>query len=171
VRVLGIDPGSQITGYGVIDFHGQRHRHIDSGCIDTRRGELPQRLRAIFEGVSALIDRHQPDELAIEMVFVARNPDSALKLGQARGVAIAAGAVASLPVFQYSPRQVKQAVVGSGSAAKQQIQHMISVLLSLRDQPLEDAADALGVAICHGHSRAGLVRMPGVKGLKRGRYT
>jgi crossover junction endodeoxyribonuclease RuvC len=169
VRVIGIDPGSQVTGYGIVDFNRQQHRHVASGCIQTRNGELPERLRIIFEGITALIETHRPDELAIEMVFVSRNADSALKLGQARGVAMAAGAVASLPVFQYSPRQVKQAVVGTGSAAKEQMQHMVSVLLALRETPAQDAADALGVAICHGHSRSGLAKMVEVQGIRRGR--
>lgn len=169
MRIIGIDPGSQVTGYGIVEFDRQRHRHIASGCIQTRTGQLPERLRLIFEGVTALIETHQPDELAIEMVFVSRNADSALKLGQARGVAMAAGAVASLPVFQYSPRQIKQAVVGSGAAAKEQVQHMVSVLLALREMPGQDAADALGVAICHGHSRSSLAKMAEVQGIRRGR--
>ena len=169
-RILGIDPGSRITGYGVIDIEGQHLHHVASGCIRTGEAELADRLRVIFEGVSGLIREQQPAEFAIERVFVNRNADSALKLGQARGAALVAGVTQALPVFEYSATQVKQALVGRGHADKVQIQHMVRVLLALSAEPQEDAADALAVAICHGHTRASLNRMNGVRGQRGGRY-
>ena len=147
-RVLGIDPGSRTTGYGVIE-EGDTLRYVASGCIETTRGPFPGRLADIFRGVEAVIAEHAPDEFVIEEVFVARNPQSAIKLGQARGVAIAAAVDAGLPVSEYAARSVKQAVVGTGRATKEQVQYMVRVLLSLSEAPKSDAADALAVAICH----------------------
>ena len=147
-RVLGIDPGSRTTGYGVIE-EGETLRYVASGCIETTRGAFPGRLADIFRGVEAVIAEHAPDEFVIEEVFVARNPQSALKLGQARGAAIAAAVDADLPVSEYAARSVKQAVVGTGRATKEQVQYMVRVLLSLSAPPPSDAADALAVAICH----------------------
>ncbi len=152
VRILGIDPGSRITGYGVIDFHQNHARHVASGCIHLRGGDLTARLRAIFDGIAAIVDGEGPVELAVEQVFFHRNAASALKLGQARGAALMAGVTRGLPLFEYSPTQVKQAVTGRGHAAKGQVQHMIKMLLCLRELPASDAADALAVAICHGHT-------------------
>lgn len=148
-RVLGIDPGSRTTGYGVIEAVGDTLRYVASGCVETTRGAFPGRLADIFRGVEAVIAEHAPDEFVIEEVFVARNPQSALKLGQARGAAIAAAVDADLPVSEYAARSVKQAVVGTGRATKEQVQYMVRVLLSLSAAPPSDAADALAVAICH----------------------
>ena len=171
IRILGIDPGSRITGYGIIEVEGNHNRYVTSGCVRTIHKALPDRLRVIFEGVQELISTYQPDEMAIEQVFMHRNADSALKLGQARGSAICAGVTASLPVGEYSPRSIKQAVVGKGSANKAQVQHMVRTLLALSDTPQEDAADALAVALCHGHTCQGLTRMKldEVKGKRGGR--
>ncbi|MFT3741733.1 MAG: crossover junction endodeoxyribonuclease RuvC [Gammaproteobacteria bacterium] len=152
--ILGIDPGSRITGYGVIRSDGSRHQYIASGVIRTSAELLPQRLGEIFKAVSALIDQHLPGEIAIEEVFMARNPNSALKLGQARGAALAAIAHKGIQAIgQYSPRRIKQAIVGYGAAEKHQIQHMIKCLLNLTGTLSKDAADALAVAICHAQHR------------------
>jgi crossover junction endodeoxyribonuclease RuvC len=151
VRILGIDPGSRVTGYGIIDFEGQRVRHVASGCIHVRGDHLGERLRMIFDGIVDIVERESPIELAVEQIFMHRNAASALKLGQARGAALMAGVSRGLPLFEYTPTQVKRAVTGKGHAAKEQIQHMVKVLLSLHEAPASDAADALAVAICHGH--------------------
>ena len=152
VRILGLDPGSRRTGFGLIDTAGGTMRLIAHGCLDVSRAEPAQRLRLIFEGLQRLLGEHGPAEVAIERVFVSRNPDSALKLGQARGAALCA-LPAGLPVFEYAPRAIKLALVGSGAAEKPQVAHMVSVLLALQDRPGADAADALAVAICHAHAR------------------
>lgn len=148
-RILGVDPGSRLTGYGVIDVQSGALRYVASGCIDTSKGVFTKRLAGIYRGIEAVIAEHEPDEFVIEEVFVARNPQSALKLGQARGVAIAAAVNAELPVSEYAARLVKQAVVGTGSATKAQVQYMVRALLALSAEPASDAADALAVAICH----------------------
>jgi crossover junction endodeoxyribonuclease RuvC len=163
IRILGIDPGSRITGYGIIETQGSRHTHCINGCIRLPSTNFPERLRLIFEALSEIIEIHQPHEVAIEQVFVNRNPAAALKLGQARGAAICAAVTRRLSVAEYSPREVKLAVVGSGAADKVQVQHMVRVLLSLDTTPTPDAADALGIALCHSHTRAGLARL-GVSG-------
>lgn len=150
-RVLGIDPGSRITGFGLIDETATGLRYIASGCIRVKEGSFPERLKQIFEGVDAVVREHHPDQLAIEQVFMHKNADSALKLGQARGAAICAVFAHELPVFEYAARQVKQALVGSGSAEKSQVQHMVRILLGLRGEIQTDAGDALGVALCHIH--------------------
>lgn len=160
-RVIGIDPGSLITGYAVIDADNGRHRHVTSGCLRLPRGELPVRLRCIFESLGEIIAEYRPDEMAVEQVFVSRNPASAIKLGQARGAAICAGAAAELDVAEYSAAEIKQAIVGRGHADKRQIQHMVRVLLNLQGKLQADAADALAVAlthaqIAHTRSRAGI---------------
>jgi crossover junction endodeoxyribonuclease RuvC len=147
--VLGIDPGSRITGYGVIETEGRAIRWIASGTIRTGEGALPERLGEIYRGVATLIGEHDVEAVAVEQVFLARNPASALKLGHARGVVIAAAVATGLPVFEYAARSVKQAVVGTGRATKPQVQHMVRVLLQLAATPREDAADALAIAICH----------------------
>ena len=168
-RILGIDPGSQITGYGIIEVVGNRSYYHHSGCIRTPSEQpLPERLKLIFESLNELIAAYRPDEMAVEQVFMHRNPDSALKLGQARGVAICAGVLAALPISEYAPRVVKQAVVGSGGASKEQVQHMIRALLNLTTLPAADAADALAVALCHGHTLQTLKRLGGYA-LPRGR--
>ncbi len=156
MKVLGIDPGSRITGYGVIIKEGNRLIHVDNGAVFTDpRAEFPLRLLTVYRGLSEIIDRHRPDAMAVENIFFATNVQSALKLGQARGAAIVAGVNAGLPVFEYTALQVKQAVVGHGRAAKDQVQKMLRVLLNLPEIAQEDASDALAVAVCHAHS-AGL---------------
>lgn len=148
-RILGIDPGSRLTGFGIIDADGTRVRHVINGAIRTADGPFPQRLRCIFEQLSLVLDEYRPDAVAVEQVFVNRNVDSALKLGQARGAAICAAVIRDLPVAEYAPMQIKQAVVGSGGANKEQVQFMVRALLKI-NQPLQpDAADALAVALCH----------------------
>jgi crossover junction endodeoxyribonuclease RuvC len=150
-RILGIDPGSRLTGFGVIDLDGRDSHYVASGCIRVTGADLPTKLGIIFHGISQLLDSHQPDLFTIERVFMHQNPDSALKLGQARGAAICAAVARQLPVAEYSPTQIKQAVVGHGHADKQQVQHMVTLLLSLSERPPEDAADALAAALCHGY--------------------
>ncbi len=152
VRVLGLDPGSRRTGFGVIDCEGNLHTHIASGCIAAQGEAIATRLRTIFEGIEHLIATYRPDEVAIERVFVNRNVDSAMKLGQARGAALCA-VPAGTAVFEYAPRAIKLAVVGSGGAEKAQVAHMMKVLLQLALLPQADAGDALAVALCHAHSR------------------
>ena len=160
-RILGIDPGSRTTGYGIIASDGMRSVHVASGCIRVDGRELPQRLGEIFRQVSDVVREFAPEEMAIEQVFMARNAASALKLGQARGAAICAGVTAGLPVFEYSPRSVKLSVVGTGAADKAQVQHMVARLLDLRQKLAEDQADALAVALSHAHAAttlAGIVQ-------------
>jgi crossover junction endodeoxyribonuclease RuvC len=158
-RILGIDPGSRLTGFGVIETDGARTAHVASGCLLARAQSLALRLRSIFEGITEVIVSHRPEEMAIERVFLHRNPDSALKLGQARGAAICASAMLGVPVFEYTSTQVKQAVVGGGHAAKAQIQYMVRLLLNLPQVPQADAADALAVALCHGHRQRPIARL------------
>ena len=148
-RVLGIDPGSRATGYGIIDSASGQIRYIASGCIRTRDGQLAGRLGEIHDGVRQLIAEFAPDVAAVEQVFVARSASSALKLGQARGAALSALVVAELDVAEYAPRRVKQAITGTGAATKHQVQHMVRLLLNLPRAPGADAADALAIAICH----------------------
>ena len=155
-RILGIDPGSRTTGYGIIEIpsattRGARDKlsYISSGCIKSGVGEMPDRLGIIYQGLREIVAEFQPDEVAIERVFLAKNPSSALKLGQARGVAIAAVVASKLGVSEYAAREVKLAVTGTGGADKAQVQHMVRVLLKLAGTPAEDAADALAIAICH----------------------
>lgn len=150
VRVLGIDPGTRSTGYGLVEVAQGRITYIASGCIRPAAGAMAQRLGEIQAGVRELIAAHGPSQLAIEEVFMSRNPQAALKLGQARGVAMATAVAAGLEVFEYAPRTVKKAVVGTGGATKAQVQHMVRILLNLRGGRLAaDAADALAIAICH----------------------
>ena len=168
--ILGIDPGSRTTGYGVINVVGAKNEYVASGCIRIKGDELPDRLNQVFDGVNEVIRQFCPQEMAIEQVFMARNADSALKLGQARGVAIVAATQQGLPVFEYSARSVKQAVVGKGAADKVQVQHMVSHILKLPGLPQADAADALAIALCHAHTRVGMVKMAGVTGRRQGRW-
>ncbi len=153
--ILAIDPGSRLTGYGVVHVHGRALSYCASGCIRTKGAALPARLGEIYRSVVELIEQYQPDEFAIENVFLARNAQSALKLGQARGVAIAAAVAAELPIYEYAARQVKLAVVGTGRANKVQVQHMVQVLLDLSGAPQADAADALAIAVCHVNTASG----------------
>lgn len=160
--ILGIDPGSRLTGYGVIRQVGMQFQYLASGCIRLNpTDDLAQRLLDIFNGISEIIVQTQPTVFAIEQVFMARNADSALKLGQARGAAIVAAKNNALDVFEYSARQVKQAVVGTGAADKAQVQHMVRTILKLPANPQADAADALAVALCHGHTQQSLVSLVG----------
>ncbi|TLZ26004.1 MAG: crossover junction endodeoxyribonuclease RuvC [Gammaproteobacteria bacterium] len=152
MRVLGLDPGSRRTGFGVIDCCRGKLTVVAHGCLNVAAAAPTARLRILFEGLQALVSEHHPTEVAVERVFVSRNADSALKLGQARGAALCA-VPAAVPVFEYAPRAVKLAVVGSGGAEKFQVAHMIRELLSLAERPGADAADALAVAVCHAHSR------------------
>jgi crossover junction endodeoxyribonuclease RuvC len=161
LRIIGIDPGSRITGYGIIDSDGRRSRYVISGCVAISGENLAARLNVVFQEVNNLIQAHRPHELAIEQVFMARNAASALKLGHARGAAICAAVSHGLPVAEYSARSIKQAVVGRGGASKEQIQHMVRYLLDLSGSPRADAADALAVALCHAHTGATLNRLPG----------
>lgn len=152
MKILGIDPGLRTTGFGLIEKQGQRIFYLASGTIKTIDGALPDRLKTIFTGVAEIISRYQPDCAAIEKVFVNVNPQSTLLLGQARGAAICALVHAHLSVAEYTALQVKQSVVGNGKAKKEQVQEMVRRLLQLPSVPGPDAADALGVAICHAHS-------------------
>jgi crossover junction endodeoxyribonuclease RuvC len=152
-RVLGLDPGSQRTGYGVIDCRGSDERHVTSGCIDVSGQDMVIRLQRIYSGVCALVLEHRPDMVAIERVFVHRNPDSALKLGQARGVALCAAASMGASVHEYAPRAIKLAITGYGAAGKPQVAQMVRNLLLLEIKLKADAADALAVALCHSQSR------------------
>ncbi|MCE3025628.1 crossover junction endodeoxyribonuclease RuvC [Salinicola sp. DM10] len=155
--LLGIDPGSRVTGYGLIDVDATRPRYVASGCIRISGDDLAQKLAQVYAGVAELIGRYRPQEFAIERVFMAKNPDSALKLGQARGTAIVCAANHGLPVHEYAARQIKQAVTGTGGAEKAQVQHMVTALLTLDALPPEDAADALAIALTHAYARQGLV--------------
>jgi crossover junction endodeoxyribonuclease RuvC len=159
MRILGIDPGSRFTGFGIIEINGDRITPIHQGVIKAGTGEFPQRLGIIFSGIKDLIGEYAPDEMAIETVFVSKNAGSALKLGQARGAAMCAAISMGLSIAEYSPRSIKQAVVGRGGADKVQVQHMITVLLNLKERPVEDAADALAVALCHHHTQQTAERM------------
>jgi len=175
IRILGIDPGSRITGYGIIDSDGRRSVHVASGCIRTTDSGLPARLQVIFSGVQELMARYHPAAVAVEQVFMARNADSALKLGQARSAAICATFQVGAEVHEYAARAIKQAIVGIGHADKAQVSHMVAVLLNHREALQVDASDALAVALCHAHTRplkarlaalpplqaATLARMPG----------
>ena len=169
--ILGIDPGSRITGYGVLDVSLATPRYVASGCVRIQSGELSQKLAQIYAGISELIAVHCPAEFAIEQVFMAKNPDSALKLGQARGTAIVCAANHGLPVSEYGPRQIKQAVTGTGAAGKAQVQHMVTAILGLSATPQADAADALAIALTHAHARLGLVQRGsyGGRGTAKGR--
>jgi len=153
IRVIGIDPGSVITGYGVVDTDGRRSVLVAHGHIRIKGDDLAGRLGCVFQGVSEVLEQWQPHEMAIEDVFVNRNALSALKLGQARGAAVVAACRFEIPVAEYTPRRVKQSVVGTGAADKIQVQHMIKRLLNLRESLQADAADALAIALCHAHSR------------------
>jgi crossover junction endodeoxyribonuclease RuvC len=167
-RILGIDPGSRITGFGVIDFTRGEARYLSSGCIRIKGDDLGEKLKIIYDGVTEIVQTHTPEVLAVEQVFMHRNAASALKLGQARGAAVVAGVVQSLPVYEYTPTQVKLAIVGKGHAAKDQVQHMVRVLLGLSASPASDAADALAVALCHAHNQQTLGRIAQARGIARG---
>jgi crossover junction endodeoxyribonuclease RuvC len=169
-RILGIDPGLRVTGFGVIVASGGKLQYVASGCIRNTQGELPERLELILRDLASVIVAHQPSEVAVEKVFVSVNPQSTLLLGQARGAAISAAVLAHLPVSEYTALQVKQAVVGHGKAAKEQVQAMVMRLLALPAPPSADAADALACAICHAHGSEGMggLRRKGYR-VRRGR--
>ncbi|HSP31668.1 MAG TPA: crossover junction endodeoxyribonuclease RuvC [Halomonas sp.] len=152
IRILGIDPGSRVTGYGVIDVVGVKPCYVASGCIRTAEGPLEQRLAQIYAGLSEVVGLHRPSEVAIERVFMAKNPDSALKLGQARGAALVCMANHGLSLDEYAARQIKQAVTGQGGADKTQVQHMVTAILQLSATPQADAADALAIALTHAYN-------------------
>jgi crossover junction endodeoxyribonuclease RuvC len=171
IRILGIDPGLRVTGFGVLEKSGQKLTYITSGCIRTdSEGELPERIRTILEGLSQIIAEMKPQQVAVEKVFVNVNPQSTLLLGQARGAAICAAVLGALPVAEYTALQVKQSVVGNGHARKEQVQEMVRRLLGLPGAPSSDAADALACAICHAHGGLGLGKLE-TRGfrMKRGR--
>ncbi len=157
IRILGIDPGLRSTGFGLIDKSGSMLSYVASGCVKTdAEGSLPERIATILDGLAEIIATYQPRQAAVEIVFVNVNPQSTLMLGQARGAAIAALVAARLPVAEYTALQVKQAVVGHGKAAKEQVQAMVARLLKLPGEPTADAADALACAIAHAHGGQGL---------------
>jgi len=171
VRILGIDPGLRVTGFGVLEISGQKLTYITSGRIRTsEKGALPERIRTILEGLSQVIAEIKPHQVAVEKVFVNVNPQSTLLLGQARGAAICAAVISALPVSEYTALQVKQSVVGNGHARKEQVQEMVRRLLRLPGDPSADAADALACAICHAHGGLGLGKLE-TRGfrMKRGR--
>jgi crossover junction endodeoxyribonuclease RuvC len=156
VRILGLDPGSRVTGYGVVDAGRDGVHYVASGCIRVGNGSMPRRLLEIQRHVAELVSAYLPGEIAIERVFMHRNPDSALKLGQARGAALCGACHAGAPVFEYAPRAVKQTVTGTGAAEKAQVQHMVKALLTLQGRLSADAADALAIAVCHAQHRGPL---------------
>jgi len=153
LRILGIDPGSRFTGIGIIDAHQQQVKYVHHETIRCGSGDFPERLGLIFSGINEIIKQYKPHEMAIETVFMAKNAQSAIKLGQARGAAICATHAQSIKVHEYAPKAIKQAVVGQGGAAKSQVQYMVGLLLSLQEKIQEDAADGLAVAICHANNR------------------
>lgn len=167
--ILGIDPGSRLTGYGIIDVSTPTPAYVASGCIRLQADDLAQRLAQIYAGITEVIAVHRPGEFAIEQVFMANNADSALKLGQARGTAIVCAANHGLPVSEYGPRQIKQAVTGTGAADKRQVQHMVTAILGLDGTPQADAADALAIALTHAHARLGLVQTGSFGGRRNGK--
>ncbi len=174
VRILGIDPGLRITGFGIIEKTGQRLAYVASGCVKApQAGTLPDRLAVILASLGEVIETHRPGVVALEKVFVNVNPESTLLLGQARGAAISAAVLAKLPVAEYTALQVKQAVVGTGHARKEQVQEMVKRLLQLPGRPSPDAADALACAICHAHGGQGwggrLASHPTARGALPGR--
>jgi len=170
MRILGIDPGSRITGFGIVNvLRNGKVAYVASGCVRIGKGALGERLKTIYDGMDEVIRRYQPTAIAVEKVFLAHNADSALKLGQARGAAIAAGANHELPVAEYSARQIKRSIVGAGAAEKRQIQHMVKALLELSGTPQADAADALACAICHAHHFSRGVALPPARARRRWR--
>ena len=162
MRILGIDPGSRLTGYGIIDYTTEGFAYVASGSIRIHADYFPDRLKQIFDGIITIVQTHRPGQAAIEQVFMHKNADSALKLGQARGAAICAAQSTNLPISEYAARQVKQALVGKGSADKLQVQHMVKILLNLQGELQIDASDALAIAICHAHTQQTASRLQGL---------
>ena len=172
IRIIGIDPGSRQTGFGIIDSDGMHSHYVASGCIYVKGDSLPERLGDIFTRVSEVVAEWRPLEMSVEQVFVNKNVESALKLGQARGAAICAGVQGQLQVCEYTPKAVKSAVVGTGNATKDQVNHMMTMLLNLKKELQSDEADALGVALCHAHNRNLINRIPEIKRKRsRGRWS
>lgn len=169
MRILGVDPGTVRTGYGVIDEINGSLGFLESGVIRTSpTHSIPRRLKRIYSGLQGVIEQYRPDVISIENIFLAHNPRSALKLGHARGVAILAAVNRDLDVYEYTPAEVKKTIVGFGRADKSQVQQMVKRLLSLSDSPLSlDASDALALAICHSHSRTMVQRLSSGKGVQR----
>ena len=167
--ILGVDPGSRKTGFGIINTLGSRAEYVTSGVVRVPDLELPERLKVIFNSIVEIIEQYCPQEMAIEQVFMAKSAGSALKLGQARGAAIVAAVHRDLPVSEYEARKVKQSVVGSGAADKVQVQHMVKVLLKLPGIPQEDAADALAVALCHANTQQHMIKVATSRHFRRGR--
>ena len=163
VRILGLDPGSRVTGFGVVDAGHTGLRYVASGCIRVGSGAMAARLLEIHRHVAELVDTYAPGEIAVERVFMHKNPDSALKLGQARGAALCGACHAGAPVYEYAPRAIKQTVTGTGAAAKGQVQHMIKALLTLQGRLSADAADALAIAVCHAQHRGMWQRRTGAR--------
>jgi len=162
MRILGLDPGSITIGYGVIQINNMQQQYIASGCIKVaKQTAWPQRLKQIYQDILLLIEAYEPEQVAIEQVFVHKNPATALKLGQARGAMMVACSCQDLPIAEYAARHIKQAVVGYGNAEKSQIQHMVQVLLKLTAAPVTDAADALAVAICHANIQRVAIKLKG----------
>jgi crossover junction endodeoxyribonuclease RuvC len=153
LRILGIDPGSRLTGFGILDCEGDRTVYVASGSVNSVKGNFPERLKLIFDAIGEIMNEYRPNVVAVESVFVHRNSGSALKLGHARAAAICATFDQDVDVFEYAPRAIKQAVVGTGAATKDQVQHMIRHLLQLQGEPSPDAADALAAAMCHANHR------------------
>lgn len=164
-RILGLDPGSRLTGFGVVDFIHDRATYVASGSVRSCDGTFAERLRLIFSSITEIAAEYRPHAVVIESVFVHRNAGSALKLGQARSAALCATFERNIEVFEYAPREIKQAVVGTGAATKAQVQHMVASLLQLQGQPTPDAADALAAALCHGHQRRLHSRLAGAAAL------
>lgn len=158
-RVMGLDPGSLRTGFGIVDCNGQGETHVASGCVQARGTNMALRLHQIHRRLLELVEQYRPDEVAIERVFIHRNPDSALKLGQARGAALTAAVACGASVYEYAPRAVKLAVVGHGGADKAQVAHMVQVLLSIGEPATADVSDALAIALCHAHARRSVGRL------------
>ena len=170
IRILGIDPGSRITGFGIIDWHGREPVYVASGCIKTLpNDELAGRIGMIVRSIGDLVAEYRPNQAAVEQVFVNVNHATTLMLGQARGAAVAALVLRDLPVYEYTALQVKQSVVGQGKAAKEQVQHMVVQMLGLSGTPQADAADGLAVAITHALRSQGLARQLGGLSIKNGR--
>ncbi len=169
--ILGVDPGSVKTGFGIINYTGGVYQYVSSGVIRIPDLSLPERLKVIFDSITEIIEEYCPQEMAIEQVFMAKSAGSALKLGQARGAAIVAAVNQFLPVSEYEARKVKQSVVGNGGADKHQMQQMVKHLLKLPAAPQEDAADALGVALCHANTQQHMIRVATATTYRRGRIS
>lgn len=167
--ILGIDPGSRKTGFGIINTSHGRHEYVASGVIRLKDDTLPERLKVIFQSLCEVIEEYCPQQVAVEQVFMAKSAGSALKLGQARGAAVVAAVSNDLPVAEYEAKKIKQSVVGNGGADKSQVQHMVKQLLKLSGTPQEDAADALAVALCHANTYQHLILTAQAKQFRRGR--